>query len=268
MKTGAVAPEVGRLEPGKLDVKEKQFSCQQETTVGGVDEQSGSPTEASNDGDLDGHDDREPEPCDSINGDTEAETDSGFKDDSDSLENKSDDGDFEIFQNCNKDNSEEANDDDKTTSEEIITDSRDVAECKNKGENDEDANKKRGIMSDNEDGLATPDYEDDSSDFTSDEEDNAVEFMPDGEIVRKKSRGFKQLNNCKRFWKASLMLDKGKQTNETLYSSTGSYIVLYFVKSLSLKYFFCNLIFKPVGLNPMTRTPHSSISSSDILCGF
>ena len=34
--------------------------------------------------------------------------------------------------------------------------------------------------------------------------------MPDGEVMRKKSRGFKQLNNCKRFWKASLMLDKGK----------------------------------------------------------
>ena len=79
------------------------------------------------------------------------------------------------------------------------------------------------MMSDNEDGLATPDYEDDSSDFTSDEEDNAVEFMPDGEIVRKKSRGFKQLNNCKRFWKASLMLDKGKQTKETL-DSTYSYM--------------------------------------------
>ena len=44
----------------------------------------------------------------------------------------------------------------------------------------------------------------DSSDFDSDsEDDNVVEFMPDGEIVRKKSRGFKQLNNCKRFWKAS-----------------------------------------------------------------
>ena len=51
----------------------------------------------------------------------------------------------------------------------------------------------------------------DSSDFDSDsEDDNVVEFMPDGEIVRKKSRGFKQLNNCKRFWKASLMLEKGE----------------------------------------------------------
>jgi len=47
--------------------------------------------------------------------------------------------------------------------------------------------------------------DDDSSDYCSSDEDNAVEYMPDGEIVRKKSRGFKQLSNCKRFWKASLM---------------------------------------------------------------
>ena len=47
---------------------------------------------------------------------------------------------------------------------------------------------------------------DDSSDESSDE-DTAVEYMPDGELVRKKSRGFKQLSNCKRFWKASLMAE-------------------------------------------------------------
>ena len=46
----------------------------------------------------------------------------------------------------------------------------------------------------------------DSSDESSDE-DKAVEYMPDGELVRKKSRGFKQLNNCRRFWKASLMME-------------------------------------------------------------
>jgi len=47
---------------------------------------------------------------------------------------------------------------------------------------------------------------DDSSDESSDD-DTAVEYMPDGELVRKKSRGFKQLSNCKRFWKASLMAE-------------------------------------------------------------
>eukprot|EP00092_Neocalanus_flemingeri_P014240 GFUD01015360.1.p1 GENE.GFUD01015360.1~~GFUD01015360.1.p1 ORF type:complete len:296 (+),score=123.47 GFUD01015360.1:90-977(+) len=49
------------------------------------------------------------------------------------------------------------------------------------------------------------DVANDSSDESSDE-DTAVEYMPDGELVRKKSRGFKQLNNCKRFWKASQMV--------------------------------------------------------------
>ena len=47
---------------------------------------------------------------------------------------------------------------------------------------------------------------DDSSDESSDE-DNAIEYMPDGELVRKKSRGFRQLENCKRFWKASQMVE-------------------------------------------------------------
>ena len=54
--------------------------------------------------------------------------------------------------------------------------------------------------------------DDDSSDYdSSSDEDNVVEYMPDGEIMRKKSRGFKQLNNCKRFWKASMMLEKGRK---------------------------------------------------------
>ena len=53
--------------------------------------------------------------------------------------------------------------------------------------------------------IAIDDVED-SSDESSDE-DTAVEYMPDGELVRKTSRGFKQLSNCKRFWKASLMVE-------------------------------------------------------------
>ena len=141
MKTGAVAPDVGRLEPGKLDIKEKQASGQQKTTIEESrvkDEQSGDPSECSNDGDLDGPD---REPCDSINGDTE--TDSGFKDESDLMENKSDDGDFEIFQNCNNSEEIEANDndDDKTTSMDIITDRGVGAGGKNKGDKDEETNK-------------------------------------------------------------------------------------------------------------------------------
>ena len=56
---------------------------------------------------------------------------------------------------------------------------------------------------------------DDSSDYeSSSDEDDVVEFMPDGEVMRKKSRGFKQLNNCKRFWKASMMLEKGSHSKK------------------------------------------------------
>ena len=67
-------------------------------------------------------------------------------------------------------------------------------------------NIKEEIIIDNSDKhpqLTLSDDLEDSSDCSSDE-DTAVEYMPDGELVRKKSRGFKQLSNCKRFWKASL----------------------------------------------------------------
>ena len=49
----------------------------------------------------------------------------------------------------------------------------------------------------------------DTSDDSS-EEDSDEEYMSDGEVVRKNKRGFKQLNNCKRFWKASLMIGNRK----------------------------------------------------------
>ena len=60
----------------------------------------------------------------------------------------------------------------------------------------------RGMLKDDEDDLHSDssDLETDSDDFT-DSEDDTVEFMPDGEQVRKCKRGFKVLQNCKRFWK-------------------------------------------------------------------
>ena len=36
------------------------------------------------------------------------------------------------------------------------------------------------------------------------DEESSQEYMSDGELVRKESRGFKALTNCKRFWKASI----------------------------------------------------------------
>ena len=116
VKTGAVAPEVGRLEPGKLDIKEEKQPKSDENKKVEVevrDEHLDDNTiteECKEEGDNGGHDDKEneTEPNDSINGDTE--TDSGFKDDTDSVENKSEDGDFETFQNCIKDDSDDEKD--------------------------------------------------------------------------------------------------------------------------------------------------------------
>ena len=45
------------------------------------------------------------------------------------------------------------------------------------------------------------------SDYTSDEE-SEDEYMSDGEVIRKNSRGFKQLVNCRKFWVASQMMGK------------------------------------------------------------
>ena len=70
---------------------------------------------------------------------------------------------------------------------------------------------KQEVVMDSEEKLEVckddDDYFDDSSDEESDEE-----FMPDGEVIRKNRRGFKQLNNCRRFWKASLIMGKRRKT--------------------------------------------------------
>jgi len=209
VKTGAVAPEVGRFEPGKLDIKVDKKSDNDKKKINDgednnedVNTNNGSNSSGSNEGDIEDQNSQDIDPGESVNGDTE--TDSGYKDDSDSVENKSDDGDFE---HSIKDEADEAEAKDSHSSEDVNAGNQEVGESRDDGEEDDDA-KNKGLIIDNDDGLDTQDYDDDSSDFTSDEEDNVVEFMPDGEIVRKKSRGFKQLNNCKRFWKASLMLDK------------------------------------------------------------
>ena len=43
------------------------------------------------------------------------------------------------------------------------------------------------------------------SETDSETSESEEEFMADGERVRKTSRGFKQISNCKRFWRASLL---------------------------------------------------------------
>ena len=53
--------------------------------------------------------------------------------------------------------------------------------------------------------TAVKPWEDSETDSDTETEDSEDEFMADGERVRKTSRGFKQISNCKRFWKASLL---------------------------------------------------------------
>ena len=55
-----------------------------------------------------------------------------------------------------------------------------------------------------------PGVNDNSSDDSSDDE-SEDEYMPDGELVRKNSRGFKQIVNCKKFWVASQIIGKRKE---------------------------------------------------------
>ena len=54
------------------------------------------------------------------------------------------------------------------------------------------------------------DVKEDSSDDSSDD-DSEDEYMSDGELVRKTSRGFKQIVNCKKFWVVSQIIGKRKK---------------------------------------------------------
>ena len=62
-------------------------------------------------------------------------------------------------------------------------------------------------LSDSSEDKTSLEQWEDSEDSETDSEtsDSEDEFMADGERVRKTSRGFKQISNCKRFWKASLL---------------------------------------------------------------
>lgn len=195
VKTGAVAPEVGRLKPGKLDIKEK-FSGNAKKNKDKASQAEDSNQDSNSNSTTDSNQEFENESnwSESVN---DLDTDSGFKDETDSLESKSD---------------TEGDDIDKDT----LAPNPNLAENCEKAGNETDGTS-RGADRDSGDKLADNlvildegldlmnGEDDDSSDYdSSSDEDDVVEYMPDGEVMRKKSRGFKQLNNCKRFWKASL----------------------------------------------------------------
>lgn len=197
VKTGAIAPEVGRLKPGKLDMKEKEKVAKAKNNK----EKSNSIDETENTNNISQRNQECENNLENESNWSEAndlDTDSGFKDDTESIDTKSDgDGDWR-------------NGDDSFSNIEDFSKQAEPDPSKNGigNELDQDNFNKLGVNLDEGHDLLNGD-DDDSSDYdSSSDEDNVVEYMPDGEIMRKKSRGFKQLNNCKRFWKASMMLEK------------------------------------------------------------
>jgi len=209
-KTGAVAPEVNKLKVGKLDLKEEEkssakkelhISLPHEETSQVVEEQL-LPLEIclahpANDGTLPHQESAEAvaepevkEANEQEEVDSAAEIDSC---DSDSKPAEESDSGVEL------DEEERGDEDEQEANTEQAEDGESSCD-RGDGEGDED----KKIVEDEDLGVgdAGEESETDTEDFT-DSEDDEVEYMDDGEPVRKCKRGFKILQNCKRFWKAS-----------------------------------------------------------------
>jgi len=223
VKTGAVAPEVGKLNPGKLAKEEKEEDnkgnemvketeeVENKDTFKEVEEEYENSTDCEN-SQIDQKDVEVPVKNEECNDDVTLIT-----------SNEPEDGSYSDNDNDVKDetlNDNDLNDESLTTESESLEDQgAEFVDWKQSVE-EEALQTAANIAAEKTDGLNVPIKENDripetdknvviedtSSDESSDE-DTAVEYMPDGELVRKKSRGFKQLNNCKRFWKASLMVE-------------------------------------------------------------
>lgn len=202
-KTGAVAPEVNKLKVGKLDLKEEEkssgktelnISLPQEETSQVVEEDSAATVAI-------GPEVREPN--------QEEEPDSAAEIDSCESESKpAEESDSGVELDEEEKADEENEEEDKKEEQEAYnieqgesSSDGDYVEGDDRGD-EEDTDKK--IVEDKDLGVGDTgeESETDSEDFT-DSEDDTVEYMDDGEPVRKCKRGFKILQNCKRFWKAS-----------------------------------------------------------------
>jgi len=196
VKTGAVAPEVGKLNPGKLD-KDNLGLKFKDTGLGK--------------GDMSGESKKDGGTGDGGNLNANKATSDGKENLSDGDENISslkiatDQDDTDSNDKDNEDESEYQKESFKDWKQSVEDEALQNAAIKISEKTDGLTGQARDKDA-KEDMMKTIDDTDDSSDESSDE-DTAVEYMPDGELVRKKSRGFKQLNNCKRFWKASLMVE-------------------------------------------------------------
>jgi len=197
VKTGAVAPEVGRLNPGKLQKDDKRGT--DEISKGEVEHQTAEKNNNKNEKDnckgSQEHLDQ--------NGDN-----SGGYNGADSGANESDTSDEEDKQPDENDDIDELNGDNFKDWKHSVEEEKQINEAGKVLEKTDGlmGHVKQEVIIDNNRLVVTQKGGDDteeSSDESTDE-DTAVEYMPDGELVRKKSRGFKQLSNCRRFWKASI----------------------------------------------------------------
>jgi len=216
VKTGAVASDIGQLNPGKLNLKENlvdhsEHTKDNETKLEEKDVRADKEViqELLENSEHKQFEDLGSEVKDEVN--AEISVGNLSENDVNNLDNLLKEtlsiGNESDSANC-EDHDYEACEADEDTNEYTKKDKTIEDKAYNVLSNNKqiDDNQTEWILIDNDEDSETNvriDNIGDSSDDSSDE-DTAVEYMPDGEIVRKKSRGFKQLTNCKRFWKASL----------------------------------------------------------------
>jgi len=189
-KTGAVAPEVNKLKVGKLDLKEEEkSSAKKELDISLPHEETSQVVEEESAEAVAVPEVKEANEQEEI--DSAAEIDSC---DSDSKPAEESDSGVEL------DEEERGDEDEQEANTEQAEDGE--SSC-DRGDGEGDDIKKK-IVEDEDLGVGDTgeESETDTEDFT-DSEDDEVEYMDDGEPVRKCKRGFKILQNCKRFWKAS-----------------------------------------------------------------
>lgn len=217
VKTGAVAVDVQRKQPGKLNLNEsdpksgEDFACKK-----GLNQQKPVQNGSTNDGVVDNLENILSKDANSLSSHRSRNT--ADLTDNDSTHKKED---KTMLTDCNSKDVEGLVDVNLKSENQDLEESKKFGDWKQKVEDEalqnaveKELEKTDGLVTQNKDIGMNPeackysdgeDEEDDSSDYSSDE-DNTVEYMPDGEVVRKTSRGFKQLNNCKRFWKVSLLV--------------------------------------------------------------
>jgi len=195
VKTGAVASEVGKLKVGKLPVTEEAPQENVSELPLNLTEQAPEQEDLINESDVYVEDisEEKEEECEEIETECEVleEVDEEEKTDEENDSGVAIDDDKYDEEECDEEVSDGTwdQDTDEEHQKEVVNDNDDLSKTRVDDEtqvNDEE-------MSDSET---------DSSDFT-DSEDDTVEYMSDGELMRKSKRGFRQLENCKRFWKVT-----------------------------------------------------------------